>query len=190
MSAPKAGSTDELKAKVPGLTFDADVTKIVPPKLSSFKHNIPDIQEGHGATGIIATKSRPTKEEVLLALELKGGTIGNDVRIADLGHTREFLEARDFTVDEATTIIVTTEGDIIVATINKNLRMKLDPADPEKPIYLLMNKIQIRTHQTKRPDGYHCVSYGNKKWWFTWPYCIHSWADLSRNCTDTLVIAL
>ena len=55
-------------------------------------------------------------------LELKGGTIGNDVRIADLGHTREFLATRDIIVKKATTIIVTTKGDIIVATINKTVK--------------------------------------------------------------------
>ena len=39
--------------------------------------------------------------------------------------------------------------------------MKVDPADPEKPIYLLMDEIQMRTHQVKRPDGYNCCKYDN-----------------------------
>ena len=39
----------------------------------------------------------------------------------------------------------------------------MDPANPEKPIYLLKNEILIRTHQTENEEGYYCVSYNNKE---------------------------
>ena len=76
------------------MTFNADVTKLVPPKPSSSKRNIPDIKEGRGPTGIIATELCPTKDAVLLGVELVGGTIGNHVRIADFRDSRELLETR------------------------------------------------------------------------------------------------
>ena len=74
----------------------------------SFELNIPDVLVGKGATGIIATKSRPTIDEVLRGVELLNGTIGIDIHIADLRRSREFLESRDFTFEEATTTITTT----------------------------------------------------------------------------------
>ena len=137
----------------PGFAFNADVSKIVPMRPPTSEHNIPDVLVGHGATGIIATESRPTKDQVLLGVELLKGTIGKDIRIADLRHSREFLESRETTVEADTTIIVTTEGDIITATISKRSGMVAGP-DPEKQLYLLKDEILISTHQT-RSGGYH-----------------------------------